>query len=1112
MATEQKTTLLDVRLNLTDAIKEMAEYQQKIEELSAAESELRRQIKQSGDADGSLRRELVKTREERKAYSKEVGELSRQVQNGIIAENKYQGTLKGLCAELSVAKDRLRAMKMTDPGWGEQRDKVDELNSEIKALEQSYGVYSRDVGNYGKATAELRGEMEDLLKTLKSIANGADIMDATANSLSSKASGLKSRISELELAMLQSGDASSEESQKAKQELDELKGKLGEVQGEMQKLGENQSMDGFAQSMQFASSSLGVFIAAASLGGKQMEALSKITKNLSLVTAALNAVRMLSEQTQKKSIVTEKAWQLLQKAGITQTQLQTKAEAAKNTVQGKGSIVTKAIAAAQWAWNAALAANPVMLAVTAIAALVAGITLLVGWLGKSQSEMAKSEQATKSYEQAISRLDIRMQSLNTNFTKTSADITQEYNKQVQAALQTGASAEYVARLREQAEAAMLEAEIKHTTESILLQKEQLKAQREQLSVQESILAAMLSNSAKWRKKHAEDIESVRGKVDDLRKGIASSVSSINNDIATNSDNITKQVEDAYNRRKEAADRHYDALAKRLSAFQAIAESALSMGKDYIDDYTKTSTENAALRFAHEQEYAAKEFELRQRYAKRGLEAQRESGKLTTEEYGLEMAKLQAASDAFYLSLSDAQQKYQQGLVESAIALAGGARIDRQREEIEAKYAASLKAIRDDAQMSADERAFYEIELEKRKNEELKALDVSAEKKKGDELLKLVQERYKGDVRAFAALESERLELEAEQLRALIAERKKSGLETLEQERELAAKEAAVRAAKSGEALQVAWQDARKRYEIEKDYIEKELEAEELAAEKRAELEQQLAELESRHRQERLDSVKEYADQVADLMSSVNDLASNLGEASVNRAESEADAKKAALEKQLNAGLISQKKYDKQVAAIDADLDKKKAEISRRQAMREKALSAMQIAVNTATAIMKIWADVPKRDFGVATVALTTLAAATGAAQLAAVAAEPLPTAAKGGLVQGASHRDGGVLVNTEGDERIVSKKPSKAFPELLNLISYIGKHASVPDTGYAARMLAGGGSYGSAAQKELDYDRLAAKIGAQVGDALRDLKVYASIEEIRDESERYARIERSARI
>lgn len=100
MATEQKTTLLDVRLNLTDAIKEMAEYQQKIEDLSAAESELRKQIKESGDADGSLRRELVKTREERKAYSKEVGELSRQVQNSIVAENKYQEHLRD-CARNS---------------------------------------------------------------------------------------------------------------------------------------------------------------------------------------------------------------------------------------------------------------------------------------------------------------------------------------------------------------------------------------------------------------------------------------------------------------------------------------------------------------------------------------------------------------------------------------------------------------------------------------------------------------------------------------------------------------------------------------------------------------------------------------------------------------------------------------------------------------------------------------------------------------------------------------------------------------------------------------------------------------------------------------------------
>ena len=60
--------------------------------------------------------------------------------------------------------------------------------------------------------------------------------------------------------------------------------------------------------------------------------------------------------------------------------------------------------------------------------------------------------------------------------------------------------------------------------------------------------------------------------------------------------------------------------------------------------------------------------------------------------------------------------------------------------------------------------------------------------------------------------------------------------------------------------------------------------------------------------------------------------------------------------------------------------------------------------------------------------------------------EPLPKARRGGLVKGAKHEQGGVLVETEGEERIIAANPSKAFPELLNLISYIGKKGDAVTT------------------------------------------------------------------
>jgi hypothetical protein len=97
----------------------------------------------------------------------------------------------------------------------------------------------------------------------------------------------------------------------------------------------------------------------------------------------------------------------------------------------------------------------------------------------------------------------------------------------------------------------------------------------------------------------------------------------------------------------------------------------------------------------------------------------------------------------------------------------------------------------------------------------------------------------------------------------------------------------------------------------------------------------------------------------------------------------------------------------------------------------------------------------------------------------------------------------------ENEERIVGAKPSKAFPELLNLISYIGKNASIPDTGYAARILGDGGS-GSAGN--INADVLAQKIGEQVGDVLRQAPIYLSLTELREEQEIMARVENSARM
>ena len=122
-----------------------------------------------------------------------------------------------------------------------------------------------------------------------------------------------------------------------------------------------------------------------------------------------------------------------------------------------------------------------------------------------------------------------------------------------------------------------------------------------------------------------------------------------------------------------------------------------------------------------------------------------------------------------------------------------------------------------------------------------------------------------------------------------------------------------------------------------------------------------------------------------------------------------------LDSQLKRGLISQKEYDK-----------KTAELKRKQAIADKANAAFKIGIGIAEAITVALSGGP-----IVGVVLAGIAAAIGAAQLAIVLATPIPQFKKGGLtdrifkgsgyVKGASHDNGGVNANLEGNEFVMQQ-------------------------------------------------------------------------------------------
>jgi tubulin-specific chaperone A len=103
-----------------------------------------------------------------------------------------------------------------------------------------------------------------------------------------------------------------------------------------------------------------------------------------------------------------------------------------------------------------------------------------------------------------------------------------------------------------------------------------------------------------------------------------------------------------------------------------------------------------------------------------------------------------------------------------------------------------------------------------------------------------------------------------------------------------------------------------------------------------------------------------------------------------------DAKKTKLKKQLDSGMISQTQYNKSVEKIDEDLDNKKADLEYKQAKRQRMISAANIIMSTAQAIIGIWAQFPKADFGITAGIMSGVVGVLGALQLATVLRTPLP--------------------------------------------------------------------------------------------------------------------------
>ncbi len=178
-------------------------------------------------------------------------------------------------------------------------------------------------------------------------------------------------------------------------------------------------------------------------------------------------------------------------------------------------------------------------------------------------------------------------------------------------------------------------------------------------------------------------------------------------------------------------------------------------------------------------------------------------------------------------------------------------------------------------------------------------------------------------------------------------------------------------------------------------------------------------------QKRADTFFQYADAVASAFASINDLSKQLSENRIADITASSDAELEAI----NNSTDTERKKDRERTALAKRTAAAIAAEKTKVAKQDKALALFDIALTTAKAAFAAAVGPPPNPI------LAGIIIASGAIQLAAVAAKPIPKFERGGVIGGQRHSQGGTMIEAERDEYIVNRGQSVKHRQELNAMN-----------------------------------------------------------------------------
>lgn len=164
-----------------------------------------------------------------------------------------------------------------------------------------------------------------------------------------------------------------------------------------------------------------------------------------------------------------------------------------------------------------------------------------------------------------------------------------------------------------------------------------------------------------------------------------------------------------------------------------------------------------------------------------------------------------------------------------------------------------------------------------------------------------------------------------------------------------------------------------------------------------------------------DRLRTFADNAFELWSAIDSVMQNQADAELQRYEETYDAKSEMLKRQLDSGLISQKRYDAQMERMQKEKEKREKKLKHEAFERERMANLIQGAVNLALTISSIYANEPGGV--IIKSAAAAVAAGIQAAQLAVIASQPNPYY-MGGYIHGKQY----AVMGEQGDEWVASNR------------------------------------------------------------------------------------------